>query len=89
MYKQASICIFSKKILTFHVYKTICDHCRPPWPICVTVMLCCVQGATIKPIVNLLKVKRKEAHRQTMNEKIHSRVSAWYDFMKLEWREHI
>lgn len=34
-----------------------------------------VQGITIKPLVGILKVKRAEKRKPTMNERIHERVS--------------
>lgn len=36
-----------------------------------------VQGMTIKPLVELLKVKRANKTKPTMNERIHTRVSLY------------
>ena len=39
------------------------------------VLLLLLQGSTIKPLVNFLKVKKAETHKTNMNEQIHVRVS--------------
>lgn len=42
------------------------------FPVCAD--LCCVQGMTIRPLVELLAVKRKKETRRSINEEIHTQV---------------
>lgn len=46
--------------------------------ICVIYFTVFLQGITIKPLVRLLKVKRAEKKKISMNERIHERVSQLY-----------
>lgn len=43
-----------------------------------SLFLSCLQGMTIKPLVELLAVKKKQEAKRTINEEIHTQVPAFY-----------
>lgn len=45
-----------------------------------TLFSSCVQGMTIKPLVELLAVKKKQEARRSINEEIHTQVPAFSEY---------
>lgn len=60
----------------------------------ISVWVVTLQGMTIRPLVDLLAVKRKRESAPTVGEQIHIRVSGasvntWPEFSDISWNVHV